>query len=316
LLKIDNFWTHASAAAEDAIPTRKRSEKFQKRTGKKFWLMYLGDISGNGLPNCATLLTIMKRKIQRKSRRSIFASGFHISKKPIVNPAANERFDDLDTNLGLPREYGARILFAIARDPRTIFTSWNIDWPALFEKVVPVDRQVHLRLYGAEGLEKTVVVEPMAAMHYVTTSGAHASYRVEIGYYQPADFWRPVAVSDDIVMPPNDMSEAADVDLATIPFHVAFQQLLDLFKAPSGAALAVAISRFEKRVLSEQPKVLSAKDKTILRKLGVLASDFAAARRAFDEIDRRLARRTAGALEFGPTSPSHARERAWSATGS
>src|SRR5437868_2545245 len=119
--------------------------------------------------------------------------GFRISKKPLVHVAADDERDNVGDSVGRSGEYGAPILFAIARDPRTIFTSWNIDWLSLFEKAVPVDRQVHLRMYGADGLaEKTVAVEPMAAMHYLTTSGAHSSYGVEMGYYQPAD----VSLSD------------------------------------------------------------------------------------------------------------------------
>src|SRR6266403_4803486 len=171
--------------------------------------------------------------------------GFRISRNPVVQIIADERHDVPD-GVRLPREYGARILFAIARDPRTIFASWNIDWLALFEQVIPVDRQVHLRLYGADGLqEKTVAVEPMAAMHYVTTSGSHASYRVEIGYYQPADVWHSVAISHEIAMPPTGVAETADVDLATIPFHVAFQQLLSLFRPATETRLARVISRFQ-----------------------------------------------------------------------
>ncbi|PYI75845.1 MAG: hypothetical protein DMF01_06455 [Verrucomicrobia bacterium] len=164
--------------------------------------------------------------------------GFRISKKPLVHVAADDERDNVGNSVGRSVEYGAPILFAIARDPRTIFTSWNIDWLSLFEKAVPVDRQVHLRLYGADGLqEKTVAVEPMAAMHYVTTSGSHASYRVEIGYYQPADVWHSVAISHEITMPPAGVSETTDVDLATIPFHVAFQQLLNLFRKQQRGAL-------------------------------------------------------------------------------
>src|SRR2546423_497441 len=79
--------------------------------------------------------------------------GFRISRNPVVQIIADERHDVPD-GVRLPREYGARILFAIARDPRTIFASWNIDWLALFEQVIPRDRQVHLRVHCADGLEQ------------------------------------------------------------------------------------------------------------------------------------------------------------------
>jgi hypothetical protein len=248
----------------------------------------------------------MKRKIGRKLRTFMIPAEFQISKEPIVSPAADERSNEFGREVGLKREHGARILFAMARDPRTIFTSWNIDWVCLFEKVTPIDRQVYLRLYGAEGLEKTVAVEPMAAMHYVTTSGLHASYHVEIGYYQPADVWHSVATSDGITMPPEGIAQSADVSVATIPFHVAFQQLLDLFRVPSEAGLAVVISQFEKHVLSsEAPKFVSAKDKKILRELGISASAIEAMRRAFDQSEAEtLLRRTGALLGFGASSPS------------
>jgi hypothetical protein len=240
-------------------------------------------------------------------------TGFRICKKPLVHVSADDERDNVGDSVGRSGEYGAPILFAIARDPRTIFTSWNIDWLSLFEKAVPVDRQVHLRMYGADGLpEKTVAVEPMAAMHYLATSGAHSSYRVEIGYYQPADVWHSIVMSPEIAMPPCGTAETEDVDLATIPFHVGFQQLLNLFKA-SEAPLAVAISRFEKRVLNgEQPKRLSREEKKILRKLGVSASAIAGQRRAFDRIDsRELSRRAGALLRFGASSPPGGSGRNW-----
>jgi hypothetical protein len=244
--------------------------------------------------------------------------GFRICKKPLVHVAADDERDNVRDSVGRSGEYGAPMLFAIARDPRTIFTSWNIDWLSLFEKAVPVDRQVHLRMYGADGLaEKTVPVEPMAAMHYLTTSGVHSSYRVEIGYYQPADVWHSIAMSPEIAMPPCGTAETEDVDLATIPFHVGFQQLLNLFKA-SGAPLALAISRFEKRVLNgEQPKRLSREEKKILRELGVSASAIAGQRRAFDRTDsRELSRRADALLRFGASSPSRGFGGGWASIGS
>jgi hypothetical protein len=146
----------------------------------------------------------------------------------------------------------------------------------------------------------------MTAMHYVTTSGSHASYRVEIGYYQPADVWHSVAISHEIAMPPTGVSETTDVDLATIPFHVAFQQLLNLFRTATETRLATVLSQFQKRALSrERRKALSGDERKILRKLQVSLSEVAAGRRAFNEIDSEtLARRTRAFLGFAGTSPS------------
>ena len=96
--------------------------------------------------------------------------------------------------MGLTHVHGQPFLFAIARDARTIFASWNIDWRFVFETAMPADRQVHLRVIGGDGvIERTVAVQPMTAMHYVTISGLHKSYRVEIGLFsviRHLAFWR------------------------------------------------------------------------------------------------------------------------------
>src|SRR6266481_3022640 len=259
-----------------------------------------------------------ERKTPRNAQNLKARLQFRISREPVVHVASNDQPNDVGDNVGLPSEPGVRILFVIARDPRTIFASWNIDWVSLFEKIVPVDRQVQLRVYSANGLEKTVAVEPMAAMHYVTTSGAHSSYRVEIGYYQPADVWHSVAISHEIAMPPTGVAETADVDLATIPFHVAFQQLLSLFRPATETRLATVLSQFQKRALSsEQAKVLSGDEKKILRNLQVAGSDIAAGWRAFNRIDgEKLARRTRALLGFGSTSPSRGFEGDWASPAS
>jgi len=152
-------------------------------------------------------------------------------------------------------------------------------------------------------------------MHYLTTSGLHTSYRVEIGYYQPADAWHSAATSQEIVMPPSAIGKTADVDLATIPFHVAFQQLLNLFESDSKIPLAVAISRFEKHVLSsEQSTPLTAADKEVLRELAISLPQIAAAWRRFDETDaEKLVKLTGGQPALGATSPSREfGESSWS----
>lgn len=233
----------------------------------------------------------------------------------MAHVTAADRLNDGGDSIGLSHVYGAPILFAIARDSRTIFVSWSIDWLSVFAKALPVDREVHLRVYRADGLEeKSAAVEPMATMHYVTIPGPHGSYHVEIGYYQPADVWHSVATSNEVLMPPNGIAETAELDLATIPFHVSFQQLLNLFGPATDTALAAVISQFEKRELSSEEKTLNGRDKKILRELHDLVSEVAAEWRAFNDIDdEKIARRTRALLGFGSSSPFRGfAESSWS----
>src|SRR4029450_2109148 len=102
----------------------------------------------------------------------------------------------------------------------------------------------------------------MAAMHYVTMSQRHRACRIEIGYYQPADIWNSVMMSNEIMIPPAETSEAEHVDLATIPFHLGFQQLVDLFGAADNDTLATVISRSQTRALSSgRYETLSSKER-------------------------------------------------------
>ncbi len=223
---------------------------------------------------------------------------FHISRKPVVSPAEDEELHALSKGLEPPRFHGPPRLVAIARDPWTIFAYWNVDWSSIFEKEASV--------------------EPMAGMHYVTTSQRHRACRIEIGYYQPADVWHSVVMSNEIMIPPAETSEAVHVDLATIPFHLRFQQLVDLFGAANDDALATVISRFQTRAVSSgRHERLSSEERKILQRTGVALSELAGARRAFDQIDReKLKRRAEALLGLGATSPSRGFKGDWTSAGS
>jgi hypothetical protein len=260
---------------------------------------------------------------KRAKSKSDVTDGFRISDGPMVVSAeeAGGSHADVSDIAELPRAYGAPMLFAIARDPCTIFAYWSIDWLAIFAKTVPVDRQAHLRVYSADGVEeKSVPVEPMAGNCYITVSRPGASYHVEIGYYQPPDVWNSIASSEKMTMPPDSFGKLGDVDLATIPLHLSFQRLLDLFGASKGDALAETISQFQKRALSnEKRKQLSSKEGQILQEMDLSLSEIAAARRAFSSAggNEILARRTEMFLGFGPGSPSRAfGEGGWASGGS
>jgi hypothetical protein len=242
---------------------------------------------------------------------------FHISTKPVVPLAESGESHALSNGLEPSRFSGSPRLFAIARDPWTIFAYWNVNWPSIFKNAAPIDRQVHLRVHCTDGLEEEeATVEPMAGMHYVTLSQRHRACRIEIGYYQPTDIWHSVEMSNEIAMPPAEISETEDVDLATIPFHLGFQQLVDLFGAANDDALATVISRFQTRVVgSGTPETLSSEERKILQRTGVVISELTKARCVFNQGDReRLKKRAEALLGLGATSPS--RGFNWTSAGS
>lgn len=246
--------------------------------------------------------------------------GFRVSNGPVVRLARSDskppaEFADA---IELPRVYGAPFLFAIARDPRTLFVYWNIDWAAIFESTAPVDRQVHLRAYRADGTEEmTEAVEPLAGNCYLSVSEPREIYRIEIGYYQPENIWNPVAISERTIMPAEQVVENLDVDVATIPFHLSFQRLIDLFRASNNDALSEIISRLQKRAVSEEDRaLLSPEEWELLRAMDLSIEDMSAARRGFAGRGRNgaaLRRRAETLLGFGGTSPSHGfSESSWS----
>jgi len=258
-----------------------------------------------------------KNHRQAKSKSNV-TDGFRISNGPVIQSAeeAGTSAADFGDIAELPRPHGAPELFAIARDPRTMFTYWSIDWSRLFAQTMPVDRQVHLRVYRGDGaLEMSAAVEPMAVNSYLTVS-QRGVYRVEIGYYQPEGVWNSVAMSNEVTMPADDIAQHADVDLVTIPFHLSFQRLIDLFGATNGAALAETISRFQKRALTEEGRQLStSEEREILRTMDLSLLEISASRRAFiDQADDDTVRkRRAGILSLSSTSPASGfGESSWS----
>src|SRR6185436_12381752 len=127
--------------------------------------------------------------------RATGRTGFQITGGPLVSnrtttPASTEQSQ-------LPTTYGGPILFAIPRDPRTIFTYWNIDWSDTFARQAPADRKVYLRLKRRDGSDEVEEsVEPMLGTHFLMVAQPKGAYQVELGFYDPAQIWNSIAVSD------------------------------------------------------------------------------------------------------------------------
>jgi hypothetical protein len=245
--------------------------------------------------------------------------GYRISNGPVVRFARSEsnlpsEFADM---VELPKVYGAPFLFVVARDPRTLFVYWNVDWSAIFENTAPVDRQVHLRVYREDGTEEKMhAVEPMAGNYFVNVSKPRGHYRVELGYYQPSAVWNSVATSEQVAMPSEQVSHDDDVDLATIPFHLSFQRLIDSFRASKPEALTELVSRLQTRAISDEERaLLSKQDWEILRSMKLSVEEIAAAHDAFRDRENgaALRRRAETLLGNGSSSPGRAfGESSWS----
>src|SRR5690348_8024434 len=211
--------------------------------------------------------------------------GYRISNGPVVRLARSDAKlpPDLANAIELPRVYGAPLLLAIARDPQTLFVYWNVDWSSIFENTAPVDRQVHLRVSRSDGTEVlTQAVEPLAGNCYLTVTDPHGNYRVEIGYFQPEAVWHSVATSDQVTMPAERVTGSGELDLATIPFHLSFQRLIDSFRGSNPNALSELVSRLQTRAVSEEERaLLTDQDWETLRAMNLSPDKIDAVRRAF-----------------------------------
>jgi hypothetical protein len=238
-------------------------------------------------------------------------ASFVLSSEPVVleKAATDSQAGDDYENLGeLPGSYGGAFLFAIARDPHTLFVFWDIDWATVFGDAAPPDQKAHLRVLWHEGIEEsTAAVEPLAGSHLLSVAHARSSYRVEIGYYAPEKVWNSVAISAAVITPPDDVANAGPVDVATIPFHLSFQRIVDTFRGSKydGDALAEIIGHLQHHA-DTSDATLPEEERELLRVLDSGLSDSEASERARlrNAPDTFASReRIESILGFGATSP-------------
>ena len=106
-------------------------------------------------------------------------------------------------------------------------------------------------------------------------------------------------------MPPRGSSNLADVEIATIPFHVTFQQLVNLLATDNNSSVARLLSECQKRTLtSDKPNETTTFDYQVLNNLNLSVDDVAVAQRSFVKIDtEKLARRVRAMPGFSSSSP-------------
>jgi hypothetical protein len=237
------------------------------------------------------------------------ASEFRLSNPPVETQFADE--NEAETgNFRLPRSYGIPMVCALARNPTSLFVYWEIDWPALFKKTPPRHRQVYLRLQKPDGTEiSRMLIEPMAGHCEVSVPTSNSGYRVELGYFGVDEAWHSAGFADVVSTPADSLSEPAAAAFATVPFHLSFQRLTDLFHASAGANGPVIeqLGRIqEKALMPEGGESLTSAEGEILRAVDAsLPSGWQdAARNPGREID--LEQRLEEILGFGSSSPASA----------
>jgi len=108
-------------------------------------------------------------------------------------------------------------------------------------------------------------------------------------------------------MPPERVAENVDVDVATIPFHLSFQRLIDLFRASNTDALSEIVSRLQKRAVSNEDRArLTSEEWEVLRAMNLSIDEIGDAHRAFLKHGNgaALRRRAETLLGFGASSTS------------
>ena len=141
-------------------------------------------------------------------------------------------------------------LYAMARDPYTLFVYWEIDWPESFGDKPPANRLVHLRVLSERGVEESsTAVEPLMRSCFVPTAKAGTAYRLEIGFYSPPEIWNSVETSALVTTPPDDLQEPAFFTVASVPFHLSFQRLIEMSAAlpTDGEKLVRKIAALQER---------------------------------------------------------------------
>ena len=153
----------------------------------------------------------------------------------------------------LPTGYGETTLYLVARDPRWLFTYWEVDWakyPASLMK--KGELKIFLKIYNQDGAEESSIeVKPEVRNWYVPVNAPGAIYTAELAYYDKKGKLVSIVRSRPASTPSETLSEEESADFVTVPLHLTFERLIDMIKAKmgDGVSFASALSRTQEEGL-------------------------------------------------------------------
>jgi hypothetical protein len=191
---------------------------------------------------------------------------FRISATPVAESGSAVAQSTQGTE-DLPRSYGSDFLLLLPRNPQRFFAFWDINWPVVFTDVAAGEREVRIRVLKEDGNEESgFVIEPMRGTCDLTVSLPGATYRAQIGYFA-ANEWRTIAESPPVVAPVAAAASAnTEADFASIPFHLSFQRLTEIFRRANkqGQSLVRTIGRLEQTAGARDSAALSQNEAAML----------------------------------------------------
>lgn len=134
----------------------------------------------------------------------------------------------------LPEAYGTQRLLLTARDPRWLYSHWDLTRQQLKKhNALSADGHLVLRVYAdaiAGQPASEIHVHPESRHWFVPVERGGTKYLAELGYYLRSGKWVTISVSGATVTPPESLSEDTSAQFATMPVDVSFDQLLALVK--------------------------------------------------------------------------------------
>src|SRR5205823_8960112 len=95
-------------------------------------------------------------------------------------------------------------------------------------------------------------------------------YSVELGYYAPPTRRSSDLTGNKVMMPFPSESAHQMIDVATVPFHLTFQRILDVFRGSNADELAQTLAQFQERANRSE---LSRDKAEVLRALDLSPED-------------------------------------------
>ncbi len=175
--------------------------------------------------------------------------GFRISDQPIVRANGSPSARNSAPAPGWPNPSETDLLYVIARDPKSLFIYWDLNWKRLFIQAGRSPCQVHLRIYREDGsIEGTREINPFRGHCYAEVGASGTGYFCELGCLA-GDEWTSLVRSGKAATPDDQMSDDFSAQFATLPLHLSFQRTLDILRITQaeGATLANSVAELQKK---------------------------------------------------------------------